>query len=377
MALATSTLTPAAASKPSWNPLKFGGTDLPTGLLIMVKSLALVLLLTNHVRILPDPWLPFVPGVDLIPPVLFQRTLQTVFIVSALAVLFNRHVRLASLVLGSTMLLAVLSSKAYYGNNKTFCGLMFFLTGLSAPGARPFVRWQLGITYFGAGLNKLLDTDWHSGVFFENWAVNRLHHSWYIALDSMLPPLFLGRLVCWTTIMTELGVVPCIFIRRLYYWAICANILFQSSLLLFTGTTFTLFFYSMTAASLAFVNWPEGPLHVMYDTRRGLARRARRTSELLDIEGKFAWTPVEVGMNFRGWLELRNGGSRWTGFRALRTIVLFNPLTYLVIAGLIAIAPDGTGWSALYRRVIVSSCLTLLMPPLAWIVDRLFPDDAR
>jgi hypothetical protein len=377
MALATSTLTPAAASKPSWNPLKFGSTDLPTGLLIMVKSLALVLLLTNHVRILPDPWLPFVPGVDLIPPVLFQRTLQTVFIVSALAVLFNRHVRLASLVLGSTMLLAVLSSKAYYGNNKTFCGLMFFLTGLSAPGTRPFVRWQLGITYFGAGLNKLLDTDWHSGVFFENWAVNRLHHSWYIALDSMLPPLFLGRLVCWTTIMTELGVVPCIFIRRLYYWAICANILFQSSLLLFTGTTFTLFFYSMTAASLAFVNWPEGPLHVMYDTRRGLARRARRTSELLDIEGKFAWTPVEVEMNFRGWLELRNGGSRWTGFRALRTIVLFNPLTYLVIAGLIAIAPDGTGWSALYRRVIVSSCLTLLMPPLAWIVDRLFPDDAR
>jgi len=50
MALATSTLTPAAASKPSWNPLKFGGTDLPTGLLIMVKSLALVLLETQLPR---------------------------------------------------------------------------------------------------------------------------------------------------------------------------------------------------------------------------------------------------------------------------------------------------------------------------------------
>ena len=86
------------------------------------------------------------------------------------------------------MLLAVVSSKAYYGNNKTFCGLMFFLTGLYAPGTPPFVRWQLGITYFGAGLNKLLDGDWHTGVFFENWAVNRLHHSWYIALDSLLPP---------------------------------------------------------------------------------------------------------------------------------------------------------------------------------------------
>ena len=97
-----------------------------TELLILVKVLALVVLLVNHVRILPDPWLPFVPGIDRLPPVLFQRTLQTVFVVSALAILFNRRVRLASLVLGSTMLLAVVSSKAYYGNNKTFCGLMFF-----------------------------------------------------------------------------------------------------------------------------------------------------------------------------------------------------------------------------------------------------------
>ena len=64
------------------------------------------------------------------------------------------------------MLLAVVSSKAYYGNNKTFCGLMLVLTGLHAPGTQPrFMRWQLAITYFGAGLNKLLDGDWHSGVF--------------------------------------------------------------------------------------------------------------------------------------------------------------------------------------------------------------------
>ena len=197
-----------------------------------------------------------------------------VFVIAALALMLNRRVRLASLVLGSTMLLAVVSSKAYYGNNKTFCGLMFFLTGLSTPGTGPFVRWQLGITYFGAGLNKLLDGDWHTGVFFENWAVNRLHHSWYITLDSWLPPMLLARLVCWTTIITELGVVPCIFIPQLYYWAICANILFQSGLLLFTGTTFTLFFYSMSAASLAFVSWPSGPLPVTYDADFDFARRA-------------------------------------------------------------------------------------------------------
>jgi hypothetical protein len=378
MALASSAVTSEAVSRRSWNPLKFSGTELPTELLIMVKSLALVVLLTNHARILPDPWLPFVPGIDRIPPVLFQRTLQTVFVISALALMFNRRVRLASLALGSVMLLAVISSKAYYGNNKTFCGLMFFLTGLHVPGRQPwFLRWQLGITYFGAGLNKLLDVDWHTGIFFENWAVNRLHHSWYIALDSLLPPMALARFICWTTIVTELGIVPCIFLPRLYYWVICANILFQSGLLLFTGTTFTLFFYSMSAASLAFVIWPAGPLPVLYDADFGFAGRARRFFQPWDLDGMFVWKPRQPDAAARSWLALWVGNKIYTGFRALRMIVLLNPLTYLVLAGLIAAVPDVQGSSALYRRVIVAFSLFLLMPPLAWIADKVFPGGDR
>ena len=181
---------PNAGKALSWNPLRCTGTDLPTNLTVLVKVLALVLLIVNHVRILPDPWLPFVPGIDAIPPMLFQRTIQTVFVLSALAIVFNRRIRFFSLVLGATMLLAVISSKAYYGNNKAFCGLMLFLAGLYKPGTPNFLQWQLAITYFGAGLNKLLDPDWHSGIFFENWSVNRLHQPWYIAVSSVLPPLW-------------------------------------------------------------------------------------------------------------------------------------------------------------------------------------------
>ena len=98
-----------------------------------------------------------------------------------------------------------LDEKGRYGNNKTFCGLMFLLAGLYKPGTPNFFRWQLAITYFGAGLNKLLDPDWHSGIFFENWAVNRLHQSWYIAINSRLPSFVLARFMCWSTIATELG----------------------------------------------------------------------------------------------------------------------------------------------------------------------------
>jgi hypothetical protein len=346
---------------PSWNPLRSTGTDLPINLTVLVKVLAMVVLLTNHVRILPDPWLPFIPGLDALPAIPFQRTLQTIFLISAVAIVFNRRLRLFSLILGATMLLAVVSSKAYYGNNKTFCGLMFFLAGLYKPGGPPFLRWQLAITYFGAGLNKALDADWHSGVFFENWAVNRLHQPMYLALDGMLPAMWLARLMCWSTIVTELGTVPCILIPALNEWAVIANIIFQSGLLLFTGTTFTLFFYSMSAASLAFVTWPEGCVEVTYNPAHKWQARARRFFASWDFDDRFHWTAANDGLTFR----------------AMRRVVLLNPVTYFVIAGSIAVLGDVPGPSATIRRIIVGTCLLLLMPPLAWLVDRFSVSPAK
>jgi hypothetical protein len=354
-------------SSPPWNPLRCSGTDLPTNLTVLVKVLALVLLIVNHVRILPDPWLPFIPGIDAIPPLLFQRTIQVVFVVSALAILFNRRIRLFSVLLGATMLLAVVSSKAYYGNNKAFCGLMLLLAGLYKRGTPNFLQWQLAITYFGAGLNKLLDPDWHSGVFFENWAVNRLQQPWFIAANSVLPPFVAAKLMCWVTIATELGIVPLLFIRKYFHWAVILNLLFQSSLLLFTGTTFTLFFYSMAAASFAFVTWPASPVSAVYRRGHSFARLAGIIKSL-DVDKRFVWTAAD---DTNGWLNVSAGDQVYSGFGALRMIVLLNPLTYFVIAAAIAAAGDVSGWAVLYRRLIVTACLVLLMPPLAWLADTL------
>jgi len=354
-------------SNPPWNPLRCSGTDLPTNLTVLVKVLALVLLIVNHVRILPDPWLPFIPGIDAIPPLLFQRTIQTVFVVSAVAIVFNRRIRLFSVLLGATMLLAVVSSKAYYGNNKAFCGLMLLLAGLYKPGTPNFLQWQLAITYFGAGLNKLLDPDWHSGVFFENWAVNRLRQPWFIAANSVLPPFVAAKLMCWMTIATELGIVPLLFIRKYFRWAVIFNVLFQASLLLFTGTTFTLFFYSMTAASFAFVTWPASPVSAAYRRGHPFARLVGIIN-FLDVDKRFVWTAAD---DANRWLNVIAGNQVYSGFRALRMIVLLNPLTYFVIAAAIAAAGDVSGWAVLYRRLIVTACLVLLMPPLAWLADTL------
>ena len=376
MSVGTNSVPLQSPPRPSWNPLKCAGTDLPMNLTILVKALAIVLLITNHARILPDPWLPFVPGIDLLPPVLFQKALQVVLVVGSLAIVFNRRVRLSSLIVGSTMLLAVVSSKAYYGNNRTFCGLMFLLAGLYQPGGPHFLRWQLALTYFGAGLNKALDPDWQSGVFFENWAVHVLRDPAYIAADSVLPALGLGKIMCWGTTVTELGSVPLLVVPRLHFWGNLANILFQSGLLLFTGSTFSLFFYGMTAASLSFVTWPHAPVAVLYDPASQLALRARRLLEAWDLDQLFRWTPQTA---YRAALDVRDIGDQsavqllvgdkiYRGFQALRMIILFNPVTYFVLAGAVAgamyLPAPGT-----VRRLIVGLSLLILLPPLAWMAD--------
>ena len=180
----------ALAARVSWNPLRCGGTALPPHLLLMAKLIALCLLLTNHVRLLTEPFLPFLPFFNYLPPVLFQRTLQIVFVGAAVALLFNRSVRLSCFLLGFTIILGVLSSKAYYGNNKFFCGAILFLTSLNVPW---LLKAQMVIVYFGAGINKLFDPDWQSGQFFDHWAQVRLKHGLYITAASWLPPLLLGK----------------------------------------------------------------------------------------------------------------------------------------------------------------------------------------
>jgi predicted DCC family thiol-disulfide oxidoreductase YuxK len=363
----------AAAMKPSWNPLRCGGTALPTNLLLMAKLIALCLLLTNHVRLLPDPFLPFLPVFDQTgSPAAFQRALQVVFVLSAVALLFNRSVRVACLALGGSILIGVISSKAYYGNNKTFCGLILFLTGLYEPGQEPWLlRIQFAIVYFGAGLNKLLDADWRSGVFMDHWAVVRLQNQLYMTAAAWLPPMLLAKLLCWATIACELGMSAAFLVRRWFPAGIMASLLFQSALMLFTGSTFTMFFYATQAALLMFVTWPRQQWLVLYDGDCGFCKQSKGWVERFDFEGLLAWQPYQSGAGRAYGISdaeaservyLVAGSKIYSGFQAFRMMLLFNPVTYFVIAVLIA-APPGN--AVLYRRIVVTGLLVFFLPPFA------------
>lgn len=363
-------LSATAITRPSWNPLRCGGTALPVPLLLMAKLIALAFLLTNHVRLLPDPFLPFVPGLDLLPGALFQRTLQIVFVTSALALLFNRRVRTCCLLLGGTVLLSVVASRAYYGNNKTLCALMLLLAGLYTRGEPKLLRWQVALVYFGAGLNKAMDADWHSGQFFEHWAGVRLEQPVYIWLSAMLPPLLLGKLMCWTTIVLELSAAVLLNVPRLRLYGVCISILLQAGFLLFTGQTFTMFFFGMQAAMLAFLPWPEKRLEVIYDGDCGFCDWCREQISRFDLEGVFSWVPYQSGRGrifgitdaqAAARLQLvTQAGAVLSGFHAVRRMLLYLPTFWMVLCALIALAPAPV--APLWRRLIVGSVLLFFTP---------------
>ena len=228
------------------NPLKLSELSLPPQVVLLCRLLALTLLLTNHQSQIQTPFLPFLDIFDSLPPAIFQYTLKAALVIGALGLLFTRKTRTFATLTGITILLAVLSSRAYYGNNKTFAGLLLLLSALSSQTGPPrLIQWQLALVYFGAGLNKILDPDWQSGQFFHHWATDRLGNPVYIWLSAQLPPLVAGKLFCWTTIAAELAIAVLTLIPRFHPAVIWGSGLFQSSLLLFTGDPFNLFFYSM------------------------------------------------------------------------------------------------------------------------------------
>src|SRR5262249_60215406 len=184
-----------------------------------------------------------------------------------------------------------------------------------------------------------------------------------------LPAMLLAKLMCWGTIVAELGMSATFLVRKWFRFGILVSILFQSSLLLVTGTTFNMFFYATQAALLMFVDWPRSRWLVIYDGDCGFCMRSKRRVERFDLEGLPDWRPFQSGAGHAHGITDAEASERiylvagkkiYSGFRAFRMMLLFNPVTYFVIAVVIG-APRGD--ASTYRRIVVAALLAFLLPP--------------
>lgn len=349
------------------NPLRLNGCGLPPQVVLLCRLLALALLLTNHQRQIQTPFLPFLSVFDLVPGETFQMLLRVMLVGGSLGILFTRKTRWFAAVAGIAMLLAVLSSRTYYGNNKTFTGLMLVLSALSDETSPPrLLQWQMALVYFGAGLNKAADADWQTGQFFEHWASVRLENPLYIWLSTQMAPLVAGKLFCWFTIITELSLAGLMMFPRFHRFVIWGSGLFQASLFLFTGDLFNLFFFSMQVSLFAFVRWPREQLIAIWDGSCGFCRRTKELVERVDFEPILDWRKQQSGIGDRYGItreQLRQAlyviGAGWiaSGYNATRRIILHLPLFWMTLLTLLVFVPGANG-----KRVAVGLAICFLSP---------------
>jgi predicted DCC family thiol-disulfide oxidoreductase YuxK len=353
----------------SLNPFKIIGTELPPNLLLMVKVIAICFLLSGQWAELPDHFLPFISLFDhLGSPLVFQHVLRLLFAGASVALLLNRRVRTCCIVLGLVILVAMFSSRTYYGNNRLFTGLIFFLTGLYEPGHSPWmVRLQVSLVYFGAGLNKITDPDWRSGQFFQNWILSIHHQNLYAHVSSLFPSMVLSRAMGWVTFTTELFLAVAL-LTRWYRYAIWVGICFHTALLVLAGRTFGMFYYAMLASYLAFVSWPKEPLTVLYDGACAFCSRTQLRLQKLDFDHIFRWLPFQSSQQsfltseekLEKRLHLLDHDRSYDGFSALRIFGLYNAVGYFVVAVCLSL-PEPHGVH--YRRWIAVTLLALISPP--------------
>ena len=108
------------------NPLSINSPEISPNLLLMAKVIVIGLLLKGYFYNLSDHFLPLIPIFDYFgSPVVFERTLQTLFLLACAGILLNFRVRFSCVVLGLVLLTVTVSSLTSYRNSVVFCGFLW------------------------------------------------------------------------------------------------------------------------------------------------------------------------------------------------------------------------------------------------------------
>jgi len=328
----------------SWNPLKCGGTSLPENLLLVAKLLVIYLLLAGGPGFgRSGVFLPFILVFDQISsPLLFLRTLEILFLIFSISLIFNNHVRLSCLALGLVLLISIFASRLLFSNTRFFYASFLILIGLHDKGWRQpfFLRWQVAIVYFGAGLNKLLNMDWRSGQYFEFWTQQLLHLEWYKQLADFFPEMALSQFMCWLTIIIELALAVGFLVHRLHSLAIGLGIFFHAGMLIFSGgfTIPWIFLYAMCSSYLVFIDWPTQLIEITCSYK--LNKNVVNIFKLLDFENKINWKLTnqkekDLSQISKSNIQLTFRGNLYTSWRAYLILIRYNPMLYFFLAAVL------------------------------------------
>jgi hypothetical protein len=224
-------------------------------LLFVARMLVIFLIWIRGMKHVLPPFLPFFEFLDVFRdfPGLFF-VLDWVYWIALIFVFLGFRFQTFSLVLALLIFQSVLFSRLQYSNSFLYCGCSFFLIGIYRPGLEWIFRMQIAVLYLGAGINKLLDSDWLSGQYFQFFfmEVYPLPEIFITSLTSKTASLFFS----YSTIATEIGLGVWALLNRKNLLLVLGIHLFHLSMLVLTGGELSfIFFFLMAVTSYLLLPW--------------------------------------------------------------------------------------------------------------------------
>lgn len=317
-----------------YNPLRVDGVDMKGNLLLMCKLLFFLLVLHRFHYYIDDPYLPFIPFFEHLrgENYIFKIVLQGVFYASGFFLIFNYRVRLMAIALGLVIILSLLASKPVFANHKFFCGCLFLLAGLSNKKGAPWLIFiQMSIMYFGAALNKVLQTDWWNGVYMENWMVNVIESNAFIVLSDLFPDLFISKILSLGAIFIEFLLAILILFRKKHTLVVYIMLFFHTALYTITSLRFGHFYENMVIVLLAFLKWPEEPIIIYVSSMSN-----KWFIKLLAVFDNMSYLKIGTLVKERSsiqtiWFKIKVKNKIKYNFYALKDFLLYTPLFYLLL----------------------------------------------
>ncbi len=251
----------------------------PIPILFAARMLVVYLLWIRGFKVIVPPFLPFIQSLDSLNTIPFLYQFLTVlYWICMLGILLGWKFQKWSLALGLLIIFQILSSKLQYSTSFLFSGCLMLLIGLYRPGLEWIFRWQIGILYFGAGLNKLLQDDWLSGQYFENFLVNVFPN----ILNGEMVKIFgletLSVILSRLTIMIELGLCLWAFLGKKPLTLFFSILSFHLFMLVFTlGELSYIYFYLMATAAILILPWQVNEKKPSLDSGVGKNRWLRKS----------------------------------------------------------------------------------------------------
>ena len=356
-----------SAGRFATEPFRIHGTDLPPNLLLIAKILLIGLLLKNYPSDLPDVFAPIVPIFEGIPAPYWRLGLMLVLFVGGVCLMFNRAVRLCCLAIGAVFILATMSARTSFHNGTFFLGLVFVMIGLQERNKPPtLLAWQLGVMYFGAGLNKLLEPDWRSGQYFAHFLGTVKQSPIYVTGASSLPDGLLPLLLCWQVITMELAAGALFFIPRLRKMAVWLATGVHAGAAALVYADYGMYLAAVLSSYLLILEWPHRL--VVAWPRAGAASflvLLHRLSHRDDPSVTYLMPPADN-------LEIRADARVHTGFAAFWRLALWTPVLYALAMVAITL-PRGFALKLVVLGVGVASMIAMAVAAAFWLQRRFRP----